>query len=345
MLSQHWLIIQSNSGEVVKGLLLPIHGEVARRAGGTPNFVCDLGGRAPEPAHAARPRRDRPRLRAAARHRQPGRRGQRVRSPFHPHVSRHVWRDAAPLPPAPPGGAGDVPLARYGAQHHRHLPRRRLQQPRHVQPDFQRNRRPEPDGLPRPGHGDQRSDLLHDVVDETEQFWRSGFQERLIASSSTSDSKEEQAMLNSINISHIFVFDQDQAVDFYVAKLGLEVSHDLDLGVMRWLTVRVPGDPTRDILLELPGPPGMDPKAGEQVRELVSKGASGFAVGFTTSNAKKTYEGLKAKGVEIADDLTERDYGTDFGIRDPFGNHIRIVQLAATSPQLGPKTAAAEKRS
>jgi len=152
-------------------------------------------------------------------------------------------------------------------------------------------------------------------------------------------------MLNSINISHIFVFDQDQAVDFYVGKLGLEVSNDLDLGVMRWLTVRVPGDPTRDILLELPGPPGMDPKAGEQVRELVSKGASGFAVGFTTSNAKKTYEGLKAKGVEIADDLTERDYGTDFGIRDPFGNHIRIVQLAATSPQLGPKTAAAEKRS
>ncbi len=152
-------------------------------------------------------------------------------------------------------------------------------------------------------------------------------------------------MLNSINISHIFVFDQDQAVDFYVGKLGLEVSNDLDLGVMRWLTVRVPGDPTRDILLELPGPPGMDPKAGEQVRELVSKGASGFAVGFTTSNAKKTYDGLKAKGVEIADDLTERDYGTDFGIRDPFGNHIRIVQLAATSPQLGPKTAAAEKRS
>jgi len=152
-------------------------------------------------------------------------------------------------------------------------------------------------------------------------------------------------MLNSINISHIFVFDQDQAVDFYVGKLGLEVSNDLDLGVMRWLTVRVPGDPTRDILLELPGPPGMDPKAGEQVRELVSKGASGFAVGFTTSNAKKTDDGLKAKGVEIADDLTERDYGTDFGIRDPFGNHIRIVQLAATSPQLGPKTAAAEKRS
>ena len=73
----------------------------------------------------------------------------------------------------------------------------------------------------------------------------------------------------------------------------------------------------------------------------ISKGASGFAAGFTTSDAKKTYETLKAKGVDIADDITERDYGTDFGIRDPFGTHIRVVQLSPTSHQLGPKKAAA----
>jgi uncharacterized glyoxalase superfamily protein PhnB len=152
-----------------------------------------------------------------------------------------------------------------------------------------------------------------------------------------------KAMLDSINISHVFVFDQEEALDFYVGKLGLEVSNDLDLGVMRWLTVRVPGDPSRDILLELPGPPAIDQKAAEQVRELVSKGASGFTVGFTTSDAKKTYETLKAKGVEIVDELTERDYGTDFGLRDPFGNQLRIVQLAATSHQLGPKTAGARR--
>jgi catechol 2,3-dioxygenase-like lactoylglutathione lyase family enzyme len=150
-------------------------------------------------------------------------------------------------------------------------------------------------------------------------------------------------MLDSINISHVFVFDQQEALDFYVGKLGLEVSNDLDLGVMRWLTVRVPGDPSRDILLELPGPPAIDHKAAAQVRELVSKGASGFAVGFTTSDAKKTYETLKAKGVEIVDELTERDYGTDFGLRDPFGNQLRIVQLAPTSHQLGPKTSGAKR--
>src|SRR5690348_11002905 len=147
-------------------------------------------------------------------------------------------------------------------------------------------------------------------------------------------------MLNSINISHIFVFDQDKALDFYVGKLGLEVSADLDLGVMRWLTVRAPGNPGHDILLELPGAPAMDEKTAGQVRELISKGASGFAAGFTTADVRKTYESLKAKGVEIVDELTERDYGTDFGLRDPFGNHLRIVQLAAASHQLGPKQTA-----
>jgi len=144
-------------------------------------------------------------------------------------------------------------------------------------------------------------------------------------------------MLNSISISHVFVLDQDQALDFYVGKLGLEVSNDLDLGFMRWLTVRVPGDPTRDILLEKPGPPAMDQATGEQVRELVAKGASGFTVGFTTSDCQKTYEVLKDRGVEFTQEPTEHSYGIDVGIRDPFGNHIRIVQpavrpQAATTP-------------
>ena len=69
----------------------------------------------------------------------------------------------------------------------------------------------------------------------------------------------------------------------------------------------------------------------EQIRELVTKGATGFALGFATDDLYKTYETLKAKGVEITDEPTERFYGIDCGIRDPFGNNIRIVQ-PATGP-------------
>src|SRR6266571_7931344 len=105
-------------------------------------------------------------------------------------------------------------------------------------------------------------------------------------------------MLNAINISHVFVFDQDQALDFYVGKLGLEVTTDQDLGFMRWLTVSVPGD-SRQILLETPGAPALDAKTAEQVRELVSKGATGGHLFFTTVDCRKTYQEFRAKGVEF----------------------------------------------
>ena len=59
------------------------------------------------------------------------------------------------------------------------------------------------------------------------------------------------------------------------------------------------------------------------------KGASGFTAGFTTGNCQAVYEDLKGKGVEITQEPVTHFYGTDIGIRDPFGNHLRIVQLAA----------------
>jgi catechol 2,3-dioxygenase-like lactoylglutathione lyase family enzyme len=141
-------------------------------------------------------------------------------------------------------------------------------------------------------------------------------------------------VFTSINLSSIFVLDQDEARDFYVNKLGLEVSNDLDLGFMRWLTVRVPGQEGRDILLEKPGPPAMDEASAEQVRNLVTKGATGFTAGFTTDDCQKTYETLLARGVEFTQGPTAQFYGIDCGVRDPFGNHIRFVQLAAAPQEI-----------
>jgi catechol 2,3-dioxygenase-like lactoylglutathione lyase family enzyme len=134
-------------------------------------------------------------------------------------------------------------------------------------------------------------------------------------------------MFNAITHSAIFVLDQDEALEFYVGKLGLEVSADVDMGFMRWLTINVPGDPDRQILLERPGPPAHDDATAGEVRELVTKGATGLGFILTTPDARKTYEELKAKGVEVTQEPVEQSYGIDFGIRDPFGNNLRITQL------------------
>ena len=136
-------------------------------------------------------------------------------------------------------------------------------------------------------------------------------------------------MITSNRLSSLFVLDQDEALDFYVGKLGLEVNVDQDLGFMRWLTVSVPGEPEREILLESPGPPAHDEGTAQQVRELVTKGAGGGWIGFNTDDCRATYEELLAKGVEFTQEPTEHSYGIDVGLRDPFGNPIRIVQLAS----------------
>jgi catechol 2,3-dioxygenase-like lactoylglutathione lyase family enzyme len=135
-------------------------------------------------------------------------------------------------------------------------------------------------------------------------------------------------MLKQLTHSQVYVLDQDEAIDFYVGKLGMEVNTDADMGFMRWLTVNVPGQPDRQLLLEKPGPPAHDDATAEQIRELVTKGAMGMAGILTVDDIHKTYEELKAKGVEFTEEPTERFYGTDCGLRDPFGNNIRIVQPA-----------------
>src|SRR3989475_13126408 len=136
-------------------------------------------------------------------------------------------------------------------------------------------------------------------------------------------------MLKSFAISQIYVLDQGQAVDFYVGKLGLKVKDDQDLGFMRWLTVAVPGDEERAILLERPGQPNMDDKTAAQVRDLVTKGRAGGHLFFTTDDCRGTYEELRARGVEFTEEPTERPYGIDCGLRDPFGNHTRFSQPAS----------------
>jgi catechol 2,3-dioxygenase-like lactoylglutathione lyase family enzyme len=106
------------------------------------------------------------------------------------------------------------------------------------------------------------------------------------------------------------------------------LSADVDLGFMRWLTVKLPDQPDVELGLMLPGPPAYDDRTTQEVRALVSKGAAGGGVIFQTDDCRATYERLKANGVEFTEEPVERFYGIDCALRDPFGNPIRITQPA-----------------
>ncbi len=140
-------------------------------------------------------------------------------------------------------------------------------------------------------------------------------------------------MITRLNVAAIYVLDKEQALDFYVNRLGLEKGNDVRQGDYRWLTVRVPGDEPTEISLEQPGPPLHDEATAERLRELVTKGALGGLV-FITDDARTLYEELRERGIsDFTQEPTEHFYGIDMGLRDPFGNPIRILQQGTAGDQ------------
>jgi catechol 2,3-dioxygenase-like lactoylglutathione lyase family enzyme len=133
-------------------------------------------------------------------------------------------------------------------------------------------------------------------------------------------------MLKKITHTFIHVLDQDEALDFYVGKLGMVVHTDADLGVMRFLTVNLPDQPDVELGLMVPGPPAYDEGTVGEIRELMAKGGAGGGVIFETDDCRGTYETLRAAGVEFTQEPTERFYGIDCALRDPSGNSIRFTQ-------------------
>src|SRR5437879_13704238 len=85
---------------------------------------------------------------------------------------------------------------------------------------------------------------------------------------------EDKRMITKLNATSIMVLDKDEALDFYVNKVGLEKGQDSKQGSYRWLTVRVPDDPGAEISLEEPARPAHDQATPAQLRKPTRKGAT-----------------------------------------------------------------------
>jgi uncharacterized glyoxalase superfamily protein PhnB len=125
---------------------------------------------------------------------------------------------------------------------------------------------------------------------------------------------------------HLWVHDQDEALEFWTEKVGFEVRQDItmeELGGFRWLSVGAPGQEISIALLTVPGPPVMDEQTRKQIEDLMAKGNAG-TVFLTSDDVQASYEELKAKGVEFTEAPTEQPYGLDSEFRDPSGNRFRL---------------------
>ena len=111
-------------------------------------------------------------------------------------------------------------------------------------------------------------------------------------------------MLTSLTNVSVWVHDQDEALEFYTEKLGLELRDDVtvpEMGNFRWLTVGVPGQKDVSIaLMAVPGPPVFEAETAEQIKSLVSKGVIG-GLFFAADDVQASYEELKGRGVEFVE--------------------------------------------
>jgi len=133
-------------------------------------------------------------------------------------------------------------------------------------------------------------------------------------------------MSQGVGVIGLYVRDQDEALQFYVEKLGFRVHTDARNGDYRWLTVQHPDQPSFQLGLFIPQVPVLDAKTAQTMCEMVAKGAMPPLV-LNVDDCRAAYDRTRAQGVEFMQEPLDR-YGTvDAGFRDPSGNGWKMIQV------------------
>jgi catechol 2,3-dioxygenase-like lactoylglutathione lyase family enzyme len=132
-------------------------------------------------------------------------------------------------------------------------------------------------------------------------------------------------MSQGIAVIGLYVRDQEEALKFYVEKIGFRVHTDVRNGDYRWLTVQHPDQPSFQLGLFMPGPPVHDAATAQTLQAVVAKGAMPPLV-LHVNDCRAAYTQMRKAGVEFTQEPVER-YGTvDAGFRDPSGNGWKMIQ-------------------
>lgn len=134
-------------------------------------------------------------------------------------------------------------------------------------------------------------------------------------------------MITKMSHATVWVRNQQEALEFYRDKLGFEVDTDAMVGDdFRWLTMKIKDQPGFEIILMEPKPGFiLDEESAAQLKALMEKGVLGGGV-FETDDIYKTYEELKAKGVEFKGPPTTQSWGTATVMKDNSGNWFSLGQ-------------------
>jgi len=121
-------------------------------------------------------------------------------------------------------------------------------------------------------------------------------------------------VITRLNTVSLYVTDQERAKDFYVAKLGFELTTDQDMGGMgRWVEVRPQGSSTGFVL------------ADAAKFDKTDRVGSSADITLRSDDVRQLHADLVAKGVTVTD-VDEQSWGTFVTVTDPDGHQLVIGQ-------------------
>lgn len=132
-------------------------------------------------------------------------------------------------------------------------------------------------------------------------------------------------MKNGVQVVGLYVHDQDEALQFYVEKLGFRVHTDARNGDYRWLTVQHPDQPDFQLGLLRPQAPTVDEATAQDLNQAVAKGAMPPLV-LVVEDCQKAFHAMHKRGVEFTQEPITRYGSVDASFRDPSGNGWKLVQ-------------------
>lgn len=129
-----------------------------------------------------------------------------------------------------------------------------------------------------------------------------------------------------INITSVFVDDQQKALRFYTEVLGFLKKTDVPVGDVSWLTVVSPDEPDGvELLLEPSGHPAVKPYRDALVEDGIP------LTSFAVDDCRAEYERLSTKGVRFLQPPVDYDTVVTAVLDDTCGNLIQICEQKQTS--------------
>ncbi|HLG78581.1 MAG TPA: VOC family protein [Ktedonobacteraceae bacterium] len=125
----------------------------------------------------------------------------------------------------------------------------------------------------------------------------------------------------------ILVHDQDEALQFYTEKLGLEVRRDITFAPgLRLVTVAPKGQLKPELALARPD---VAWHGEERVRQVMAHVGQGVVSIFATDNCRREYEQLLARGVRFTVAPTWHLYGLEAVFTDLYGNVFSLLEASS----------------